>query len=180
MTRPIANELLKQYDKKAIMKPSIEEVREYFKDAKVVRCIHEKKNRFISDYKSYGQNNRCIYVNNNTMDEGIGLYSEAIGYAEIVEYKTKPEVISPFTFANEVVEKAIECARDIKKEVNKPKIDPIVTSVMTQLLTRSQLGITKYGTTLQDNNTDDFLQHLKEELMDSILYIEKLQSLKTK
>ena len=60
--------------------------------------------------------------------------------------------------------------------MDKPKIDPIVTSVMTQLLTRSQLGINKYGTTLQDNNTDDFLQHLKEELMDAILYIEKLQT----
>ena len=59
---------------------------------------------------------------------------------------------------------------------DKPKIDPIVTSVMTQLLTRSQLGINKYGTTLQDNNNDDFLQHLKEELMDAILYIEKKQT----
>ena len=59
-----------------------------------------------------------------------------------------------------------------KKEVN---IDPVVTSVMTQLLERSQLGISKYGTTLQDNNQDDFLQHLKEELMDAIVYIEKLQ-----
>jgi len=59
------------------------------------------------------------------------------------------------------------------REVN---IDPIVTRVMTQLLTRSQLGICKYGTTLEDNNEDDFLQHLKEELMDAILYIEKLQS----
>ena len=56
------------------------------------------------------------------------------------------------------------------------QIDPIVTSVMTQLLTRSQLGISKYGTTLEENNTDDFLQHLKEELMDAVLYIEKLQS----
>ena len=60
--------------------------------------------------------------------------------------------------------------------MDKPKIDPIVTSVMTQLLTRSQLGINKYGTTLEDNNTDDFLQHLKEELMDAVLYIEKLQT----
>ena len=60
------------------------------------------------------------------------------------------------------------------------KIDPVVTSVMTQLLTRSQLGISKYGTTLEDNNTDDFLQHLKEELMDAVLYIEKLQREKIK
>ena len=66
--------------------------------------------------------------------------------------------------------------KDVLRGITEPKIDPIVTSVMTQLLTRSQLGISKYGTTLQDNNTDDFLQHLKEELMDATLYIEKLQS----
>ena len=43
---------------------------------------------------------------------------------------------------------------------------------------RSKLGIKKYGTTLQDNDKDDFLQHLKEELMDAVLYIEKLQTIK--
>ena len=41
---------------------------------------------------------------------------------------------------------------------------------------RSCVGIDKYKTTLQDNNKDDFLQHLKEELMDAALYIQKLQS----
>jgi len=65
-------------------------------------------------------------------------------------------------------------------EIVTPKNDPIVSSVMFQLAQRSILGQQKYGTTLQDNNTDDFLQHLKEELMDAILYIEKLQTLKNK
>jgi hypothetical protein len=55
------------------------------------------------------------------------------------------------------------------------KTDPIVKSVIKQLKQRSKVGIKKYGTTLKDNNTDDFLQHLKEELMDGILYIQKLQ-----
>ena len=59
-----------------------------------------------------------------------------------------------------------------------PKNDPIVSSVMFQLAQRSIVGQQKYGTTLQDNNTDDFLEHLKQELMDAILYIEKLQTLK--
>lgn len=53
--------------------------------------------------------------------------------------------------------------------------DPIVESVVNELRSRSSIGIKKYGTTLKDNNTDDFLQHLKEELMDGILYISKLQ-----
>jgi hypothetical protein len=53
--------------------------------------------------------------------------------------------------------------------------DTIVLKVIEQFKDRSELGIKKYNTTLQDNNTDDFLQHLKEELMDAVLYIEKLQ-----
>ena len=56
--------------------------------------------------------------------------------------------------------------------------DKIVLSIIEQFKQRSEIGIEKYGTTLQDNNKDDFLQHLKEELMDAILYIEKLQSIK--
>jgi hypothetical protein len=56
------------------------------------------------------------------------------------------------------------------------KKDAIVESVVAKYLQRSKLGIGKYGTTLQDNNTDNFLIHLQEELMDASLYIEKLLS----
>lgn len=56
--------------------------------------------------------------------------------------------------------------------------DKIVENVIIQFSKRSEVGIKKYGTTLEENNNDDFLQHLKEELMDAVLYIEKLQSLK--
>jgi len=55
--------------------------------------------------------------------------------------------------------------------------DKIVKKVIKQFKNRSELGIKKYGTTLENNNEDDFLQHLKEELMDAVLYIEKLQQL---
>ena len=55
-------------------------------------------------------------------------------------------------------------------------MDPIVKKVTDKFKSRSEVGIKKYGTTLQDNNTDDFLNHLQEELMDAILYIEKLKS----
>jgi hypothetical protein len=50
--------------------------------------------------------------------------------------------------------------------------------VIAKFEQRSELGIKKYGTTLEENNTDDFLTHLQEEMMDGILYIEKLKSLK--
>ena len=55
-------------------------------------------------------------------------------------------------------------------------MDPIVKQVTDKFKSRSEVGIKKYGTTLEDNNTDDFLNHLQEELMDAVLYIEKLKS----
>jgi len=58
------------------------------------------------------------------------------------------------------------------------KKDLIVELVINQFKERSKKGQEKYSTTLSENNTDDFLQHLKEELMDAVLYIEKLQSIK--
>ena len=58
------------------------------------------------------------------------------------------------------------------------KKDLIVELVINQFKERSKKGQEKYSTTLSENNTDDFLQHLKEELMDAVLYIEKLQTIK--
>jgi hypothetical protein len=42
---------------------------------------------------------------------------------------------------------------------------------------RSAVGIRKYGTTLEQNNKDNYLKHLQEELMDATLYLEKKLSL---
>ena len=54
--------------------------------------------------------------------------------------------------------------------------DKIVTQVIDKYLKRSKKGIETYGTTLEENNTDDFLTHLQEELMDAVLYLEKLKN----
>jgi hypothetical protein len=55
--------------------------------------------------------------------------------------------------------------------------DPIVLKVLAKYSERSQLGIKKYGRTLDrdDLNLIDWLNHLQEELMDATLYIEKLK-----
>jgi hypothetical protein len=58
------------------------------------------------------------------------------------------------------------------------KKDPIVKQVVDSFQERSKVGIEKYGTTLHENNTDDFLEHLQQELMDATLYIQKLKSIK--
>lgn len=55
--------------------------------------------------------------------------------------------------------------------------DPIVASVIRKMYQRSQVGIKKYGTTLEKNNEDDFLNHAIEEAMDLILYLTKVKSI---
>jgi hypothetical protein len=52
--------------------------------------------------------------------------------------------------------------------------DRIVELVKEKYQQRSDVGINKYGTTLEGNNRDSYLKHLQEELMDSTLYLEKL------
>lgn len=56
-------------------------------------------------------------------------------------------------------------------------MDSVVKSVVEKYTQRSEVGIAKYGTTLAENNKDNYLKHLQEELMDATLYLEKLMQL---
>jgi hypothetical protein len=63
--------------------------------------------------------------------------------------------------------------KEIKIETIK---DPVIEMLKEKFDERSQVGINKYGTTLAENNDDDFLMHLLEELMDASAYIMKIIS----
>ena len=52
--------------------------------------------------------------------------------------------------------------------------DQIVLHVIEKYAQRSEVGIAKYGTTLETNNHDNYLKHLQEELMDATLYLQKM------
>jgi len=56
-------------------------------------------------------------------------------------------------------------------------IDETVESVINQFRDRSEVGIKKYGLTLdRDDLTQlEWVQHAQQELMDGILYLEKLK-----
>lgn len=56
-------------------------------------------------------------------------------------------------------------------------MDPIVQSVIEKFQQRSELGQKKYNTTLEANNAPflDWVNHMQEELMDAILYLEKMK-----
>ena len=55
--------------------------------------------------------------------------------------------------------------------------DSIVAAVIKKFADRSELGKKKYGVTLDrtDLKTSDWITHAQEELMDAILYLEKLK-----
>jgi hypothetical protein len=55
--------------------------------------------------------------------------------------------------------------------------DSIVQAVIRKFQERSELGQKKYGVTLDrtDLKPLDWIQHAQEELMDGILYLEKLK-----
>lgn len=57
--------------------------------------------------------------------------------------------------------------------------DTIIKSVIDQILQRSDTGFSKYGVNLdrKDLSLYDWLQHLQEELMDAVNYIEKIKTL---
>lgn len=55
--------------------------------------------------------------------------------------------------------------------------DQIVIRVLSRFAERSQVGITKYNTTLErtDLSTLEWLTHAQEEAMDFCLYLERLK-----
>lgn len=55
--------------------------------------------------------------------------------------------------------------------------DNNVNQICKEFIDRSQHGFTKYGVTTErtDLNLDEWLQHLKEELMDAVVYLHRIQ-----
>lgn len=51
--------------------------------------------------------------------------------------------------------------------------DLITEQVIEDLKSRSKRGIEKYNTTLDQNNKDDYMNHLYEELLDAAQYTKK-------
>ena len=53
--------------------------------------------------------------------------------------------------------------------------DPVVERVVDKFVGRSDVGYEKYGVTLEDDPSKmlEWLNHLQEELMDAVLYLQK-------
>jgi hypothetical protein len=59
--------------------------------------------------------------------------------------------------------------------------DPVVERVVDKFVSRSDVGFAKYGITLNDDKSNLFawINHLQEELMDAVLYMQKLKESST-
>jgi hypothetical protein len=57
------------------------------------------------------------------------------------------------------------------------KVDTVVASVIAKFERRARMGNQKYGTDLDRVDLDkiDWIEHAQDELMDGILYLEKLK-----
>ena len=64
-------------------------------------------------------------------------------------------------------------------DISRVSGDSIVNTVVQRFIQRSEFGQKKYGVTLdrKDLKTADWIQHMQEELMDAILYLEKLKTI---
>jgi len=58
-----------------------------------------------------------------------------------------------------------------------PVRDSVVEEVVKDLRDRSRVGESKYGANLDRNDLapQEWIQHLKEELMDAVLYLTRLE-----
>ena len=59
--------------------------------------------------------------------------------------------------------------------------DPVVERVVDKFVSRSDVGYEKYGVTLNNDKSNLFawINHLQEELMDAVLYMQKLKETTT-
>lgn len=106
--------------------------------------------------------------------------SEYFAYFDRI-HKSKLETPKPSYSLNDLkieeFAQQLDEMSQVEKEFNGIIGDQIVNSVIAKYDQRSRLGVSKYGTTLEDNTDglEVFLTHLQEELMDATLYIEKLK-----
>lgn len=58
-------------------------------------------------------------------------------------------------------------------------MDSIVKSIINQFTTRAEVGETKYGVNMDrdDLSFPEWITHMKQELMDAIIYLEKIEKL---
>ncbi len=61
---------------------------------------------------------------------------------------------------------------------NMPQMSKLLDQLISECENREQRGLRKYGTSMDrtDLSFDEWLQHFKEELLDGLVYLQKIQN----
>jgi len=107
----------------------------------------------------------------------IGMFSGAEGVRKLTDDETNVE--SSVSKINDNIQKM---QKSLYKEITitTENTDSVVFSIIEKIKSRADVGMEKYKTNLdrQDLSTVDWIIHAQEELMDAILYLEKLKQIK--
>lgn len=126
--------------------------------------------------------NRCSFSSNNQdggiMADVVDPSGSSVGNgATVVSAKSAAAAIPANTSQRESIQNN---TKNIEKKNFEEKSycdDSVVNSVIEEFISRSNFGKLKYGVTLdrEDLSLKDWIQHMQEELMDAILYLEKIK-----
>ena len=117
-----------------------------------------------------------------SQDQKIAIIPQIVGersspsFNHIIKGGGKP---SGFTFIGERAKPdGLEPTVPLQTGIHSYCADSIVNSVIGAFIGRSNVGLQKYGTTLDRDDLSilDWIQHAQEEHMDAILYLEKLKT----
>lgn len=109
----------------------------------------------------------------NDLEKPIDLKNEIEKAIKERQYEIKPQITGEI---NSMIE--TNNGNDNKRHhLDITNVDSIVKSVLHKFVERSQFGKKKYGVDLdrEDLKVNDWIIHAQEELMDGILYLEKLK-----
>lgn len=118
--------------------------------------------------KSEEPNQEDNTININEVSWSDMMFTHQIPVKKCCKFRQKPE---PFT-----IQSFEEKDRSDESNIVFTN-DAIVNTVINSFISRSNLGFKKYGKTLErtDLDTFDWVNHTQEELMDAILYLERLK-----
>jgi len=91
-----------------------------------------------------------------------------------IEYPFLKEGYNEWLYLERIIEEEVE---DSKVTYPGFKPDSVVDAILNKFVTRAEMGFKKYNNTLDRDDLGklDWINHAQEELMDGILYLEKLK-----
>jgi hypothetical protein len=100
---------------------------------------------------------------------------EELEFAKYYHSKIRPELMEVVDAQTLVFDKDSYLTQEVFD--SEFKQDTVVSSVINKFKTRSDVGIKKYGTTMDRDDLSfmDWISNLQEELMDAVIYCEKIK-----